>query len=38
MTYKARSPSEEPAVWLQSGIVFLSQAVLQATAHTCRQQ
>jgi formate/nitrite transporter FocA (FNT family) len=38
MTYKAHSLSEEPAVWLQSGIVFLSKAVLQVTAHTCRQQ
>ena len=38
MTYKARSLSEEVAVWLQSGDMFLSKAVLQVTAHTCCQQ
>ncbi len=38
MTYKARSLSEEAAVWLQPADVFLSKAVLQVTAHTCRQQ
>ncbi len=38
ITYKAHSLSEEAAVWLQSGNVLLSKAVLQVTAHTCHQQ
>jgi len=38
MTFKAHSLAEDAAVWLQSGNMFLSQAVLQVTAHTCRQQ
>ncbi len=38
MMYKARSLSEEAAVWLQPGNTFLSKAVLQVTAPTCHQR